>query len=55
MQALHYVGEAKAHLQHLATASAINVVRLTDWLAGHPREVTRTSAFTRLMAASDAA
>jgi transposase len=50
-----YVGEAKAHLQHLATASAINVVRITDWLADHPREVTRTSAFTRLMAASDAA
>ena len=50
-----YVGEAKAHLQHLATASAINVARITDWLADHPREVTRTSAFTRLMAASDAA
>jgi hypothetical protein len=31
------------------------VVRITDWLAAKPREVTRTSAFTRLMAAADAA
>jgi transposase len=50
-----YVGEAKAHLQHIATATAINVVRITDWLADRPREVTRTSAFTRLIADSDAA
>src|SRR3954453_19767191 len=50
-----YVGEAKAHLQHIATATAINVIRITDWLADRPREVTRTSAFTRLMADSDAA
>jgi transposase len=50
-----YIGEAKAHLQHVATATAMNVVRITDWLAAKPREVTRTSAFTRLMAAADAA
>lgn len=50
-----YVGEAKTHLQHVATATAINVSRITDWLADHPREVTRRSAFARLMAASDAA
>ena len=50
-----YVGEAKAHLQHVATATAINVSRITDWLADRPREVTRTSAFTRLMAGSGAA
>jgi transposase len=50
-----YVGEAKAHLQHIATATAINVSRITDWLADQPREVTRRSAFTRLMTASDAA
>src|SRR3954464_8649270 len=50
-----YVGEAKAHLQYVATATAINVSRITDWLADRPREVTRRSAFTRLMAASDAA
>ena len=55
-----YIGEAKAHLQHVATATAMDVVRITDWritdwLADRPREVTRTSAFTRLMAAADAA
>jgi transposase len=50
-----YVGEAKAHLQHVATATAINVARLTDWLADRPRERTRTSAFTRLMTVADVA
>jgi transposase len=49
-----YIGEAKAHLQHIATA-AINVTRISDWLADRPREVTRTSAFARLMAPSVAA
>jgi transposase len=50
-----YVGEAKAHLQHVATATAINVARISDWLTERPREATRTSAFTRLMAAAAAA
>jgi transposase len=50
-----YIGEAKAHLQHIATAAAINVSRISDWLAERPREVTRTSAFARLMAPSVAA
>ena len=47
-----YIGEAKTHLQHVATATAMNVVRITDWLAEKPREATRTSAFTRLMTAA---
>jgi transposase len=50
-----YVGEAKAHLQHIATATAINVARISDWLEEKPRERTRKSAFTRLMATADAA
>jgi transposase len=50
-----YIGEAKAHLQHIATAAAINVSRISDWLAERPREVTRTSAFARLMAPAVAA
>ncbi len=50
-----YVGEAKTHLQHVATATAINVVRITDWLAERPREGTRRSTVTRLMSAADAA
>ncbi len=44
-----YAGEAKTHLQHLATASAVNVLRIGAWLAEKPREATRASAFTRLM------
>jgi transposase len=49
------IGEAKAHRQHVATAAAINVARITDWLAERPREVTRASAFARLMAPAVAA
>jgi hypothetical protein len=45
-----YAGEAKTHLQHLATAAAVNVLRIGDWLAEKPREQTRTSASARLMA-----
>ena len=32
-----YIGLAKARLQHVATAAAINVYRLSDWLGGVPR------------------
>jgi DDE family transposase len=32
-----YIGLAKTHLQHLATAAALNVVRLGEWWAGTPR------------------
>jgi transposase len=45
-----YVGLAKARLQHVATAAAINVYRLSDWLGGVPRAATRTSPFVRLVA-----
>jgi transposase len=48
------VGEAQAHLQPVATATALDLVRITDRSADRPREVTRTSAFTRLMAADAA-
>jgi transposase len=43
-----YRGLAKTHLQHVATATAINLVRLTDWLNGAPRATTRSSAFAAL-------
>jgi transposase len=29
-----YIGQAKAHQQHVLTAAAINIVRLSDWWAG---------------------
>jgi transposase len=45
-----YIGLAKARLQHVATAAAINVYRLSDWLGGVPRAGTRTSPFVRLVA-----
>jgi transposase len=45
-----YRGEAKAHLQHVATAMARNVRRIADWLEGVPRAATRTSRFARLAA-----
>ena len=50
-----YVGEAKVHLQHVATAAAINVLRVSDWLIDKSREQTRTSAFAKLMEAAEAA
>lgn len=43
-----YIGEAKTGLQHLAVAAAINLVRISDWLAERPRATTRHSAFARL-------
>lgn len=43
-----YVGVPKTHLQHLAIATAINLVRLVGWLDGSPLAPTRVSAFERL-------
>jgi transposase len=45
-----YLGSAKTHLQHLITATAINVVRVAAWLEGTPRAKTRRSAFAALAA-----
>jgi transposase len=47
-----YIGEAKAHLQHLLTAAAINLVRLSDWWAGTPLAGTRCSRFAALQPAA---
>jgi hypothetical protein len=33
----------------VATAAAVNVLRISDWLAEKPREQTSKSAFARLM------
>jgi transposase len=43
-----YRGLKKTHLQHLATATAINLQRFVDWLWEVPRSVTRQSHFARL-------
>ena len=49
MRRSRYLGIAKTRLQHLATAAAINIERVADWLAGESREKTRRSAFARVM------
>ena len=46
-----YIGLAKTHLQHIATAAALNVVRLGEWLVGTPQAKTRCSPFAALKAA----
>ena len=43
-----YVGMAKTHLQHVLTATAINVVRVSEWLGGKPIAKTRRSPFAAL-------
>ena len=50
-----YIGQAKAHLQHVLTATAINVIRLGDWWAGKPIAGTRCSGFAALRPAVQAA
>lgn len=47
-----YVGLPKTHLQHLAIATAINLVRIVDWLDGNPLASTRVSAFEKLYKAA---
>src|SRR3954453_1235289 len=47
-----YIGEAKANLQNLLTAAAINLVRLSDWWAGTPLARTRCSRFAALQPAA---
>jgi transposase len=43
-----YRGLAKTHLQHMATAAAINVDRIVAWLDERPQAKTRTSRFAAL-------
>jgi transposase len=45
-----YRGLARTHLQHLATAAAINLERLAAWFRAVPRAATRTSRFAALAA-----
>ncbi len=47
-----YIGQAKTHLQHVATAVAINLIRVGDWLAGTPIAPTRCSRFAALQGAA---
>jgi transposase len=44
-----YMGEPRTHLQHVATAAAINLCRLYDWLTGVSPHSTPLSHFERFM------
>ena len=48
-----YRGLQRTHLQHLATAAAINLDRMVAWLEDRPRATTRTSRFAALAPAPD--
>jgi hypothetical protein len=43
-----YRGLEKTHMQHIATAAAINMDRIVAWLDERPRAQTRTSRFAAL-------
>jgi transposase len=43
------IGQERTHLQHLATAAAMNIVRLVRWLKGTPHAQTRRSALVQLL------
>ena len=47
-----YIGLAKTHLQHVITATAINLIRVGQWLAGIPIAPTRCSHFAALQGAT---
>jgi transposase len=44
-----YIGEPRTHLQHVVTATAMNVFRLHDWLEGSAPHSTPLSHFARFM------
>ena len=44
-----YAGKAKTHLQDVATATAMNLIRIDAWLINKPQEQTRTPAFVTAM------
>lgn len=44
-----YVGEPRTYLQHVATAAALNLCRLHDWLTGGSPHLTPLSHFARFM------
>ena len=45
-----YAGLMKTHLKHVLTATALNVIRIGNWLADTPLATTRQSSFIKLMA-----
>jgi transposase len=50
LRSCRYRGHAKTHLQHVLTATALNLVRVAAWLEGTSRATTKRSAFAALAA-----
>ena len=48
-----YRGLEKTHVQHVATAAAINIDRIVAWFEERPRATTRTSRFAALAPVHD--
>jgi hypothetical protein len=42
------MGQAKTHLQHVMSATSMNVVRLLRWLTDEPKAKTSYSTFAQL-------
>jgi transposase len=47
-----YISLAKTRLQHIITATAMNLTRAVTWLGGVPRRKTYISRFARLAPAA---
>jgi transposase len=47
-----YIGQVKTRLQHVLTATAVNLLRLNDWWSGKPIAKTRCSHFAALAQAA---
>ncbi len=52
LRTCRYIGLAKTRLQHIATAVALDLVRVCEWLDGTPVAPTRRSRFARLQQAA---
>jgi hypothetical protein len=52
---VRYVGLARTHLGHVLIATAVNFVRIGEWLAGTPRAKTRHPLFATVLAPPAAA
>jgi transposase len=48
LRSARYVGLNKVHLQHILTATAMNLARLFAWFEGVPLAKTRVSSFAKL-------
>jgi hypothetical protein len=44
-----YIGAAKVHLEQLLIATALNFLRVSEWIGETPRAKTRRSPYVRLM------